>query len=113
VRGALTASAQRELGEHMKKLRFVGVPSAAVRPEIRRTVEQAWFEQQPLRIEYRHANFERSSHLVLIHGVLIERTMTVLECDDLDSRESRGFRLDRVERAMVLASSASVRPQEH
>lgn len=42
VRGALTASAQRELAEQIRKLRFVGVPSAAVRPEIRRTVEQAW-----------------------------------------------------------------------
>jgi predicted DNA-binding transcriptional regulator YafY len=112
VRGALTASAQRELGEQIKKLRFVGVPSAAVRPEIRRTVEQAWFEQQPLRIDYRHANFERSSHSVLIRGVLIERTMTVLECDDLEGKETRGFRLDRVERAMVLASPAPVQAKE-
>ncbi len=103
VRGALTASAQRELAEQIAKLRFVGVPSAAVRPEIRRTVEQAWFEQQPLRIEYRHSNFERSTHSVLIRGVLIERTMTVLECDDVENGETRGFRLDRVERARVLA----------
>jgi predicted DNA-binding transcriptional regulator YafY len=105
VRGALSASAQRELGEQIKKVRFVGVPSAAVRQEIRRTVEQAWFEQQPLRIEYRHSNFEHTTHSVLIRSVLIERTMTVLECDDLESNESRGFRLDRIERAMVVAAT--------
>jgi predicted DNA-binding transcriptional regulator YafY len=102
VRGALTASAQRELAEQAKKLRFVGVPSAAVRPEIRRTVEQAWFEQQPLRVEYRHANFERSSLSVLIRGAVVERTMTVLECHDIESQEMRGLRLDRIERAMIL-----------
>jgi predicted DNA-binding transcriptional regulator YafY len=101
VRGALTASAQRELGEQTAKLRFIGVPSAVVRPEIRRVVEQAWFEQQPLRIDYLHSNYERTSHSVLIRGVLVERTMTVLECDDLESRETRGFRLDRIERAMT------------
>jgi predicted DNA-binding transcriptional regulator YafY len=105
VRGALTASAQRELGDQIKKLRFVGVPSAAVRPEIRRTVEQAWFEQQPLHIDYRHSNFERSSHSLLIRGVIVERTMTVLECNDLQGNEMRGFRLDRIERAMILPPS--------
>jgi predicted DNA-binding transcriptional regulator YafY len=103
VRGALTASAQRELGEQIAKLRFIGVPSAVVRPEIRRVVEQAWFEQQPLRIDYMHSNYERTSHSVLIRGVLVERTMTVLECDDLESQETRGFRLDRIERAMAKA----------
>jgi predicted DNA-binding transcriptional regulator YafY len=104
VRGALTASAQRELAEQIGKLRFIGVPSAAVRPEIRRVVEQAWFEQQPLRIDYLHSNYERTSHSVLIRGVLVERTMTVLECDDLESQETRGFRLDRIERAMAKPS---------
>jgi predicted DNA-binding transcriptional regulator YafY len=101
VRGALTASAQRELGAQIAKLRFIGVPSSVVRPEIRRVVEQAWFEQQPLRIDYLHSNYERTSHSVLIRGVLVERTMTVLECDDLESQETRGFRLDRIERAMA------------
>jgi predicted DNA-binding transcriptional regulator YafY len=112
VRGALTASAQRELAEQVKKLRFLGVPSAAVRPEIRRVVEQAWFEQQPLRIDYRHSNFERSSHSVLIRGALVERTMTVLECHDLESQEMRGLRIDRIERAMILASGLRELPKE-
>jgi predicted DNA-binding transcriptional regulator YafY len=112
VRGALTASAQRELAEQIKKLRFVGVPSASVRPEIRRTVEQAWFEQQPLHIDYRHSNFERSSHALLIRGVIVERTMTVLECNDLQGNEMRGFRLDRIERAMLLPVSPGQRAKE-
>jgi predicted DNA-binding transcriptional regulator YafY len=102
VRGALGASAQREVAEHMKKLRFVGVPAPAVAPAIRRAVEQAWFEQQALRIEYRRSNFELTSREVMVRGVIMERTMTVLECDDLDKGEPRSFRLDRIERATIV-----------
>jgi predicted DNA-binding transcriptional regulator YafY len=102
VRGALTASAQRELMKHVGSLRFIGVPAPRVRPEIRRSVEQAWFEQRPLRIEYRRSTFEVTSRVVLVRGVIMERSMTLLECDDLDSGERRTFRLDRVDRAAVL-----------
>ncbi len=102
VRGALTASAQRELVEHARTLRFIGVPAPVVRPEIRRAVEQAWFEQRPLRIEYRRASFEVSSRLVHVRGVIMERTMTLLECDDVDSGERRNLRLDRIDRAVVM-----------
>jgi predicted DNA-binding transcriptional regulator YafY len=101
VRGALTASAQRELMQHVSTLRFIGVPAPLVRPEIRRSVEQAWFEQRPLRIEYRRSTFEVTSRVVLVRGVIMERSMTLLECDDLDSGERRNFRLDRVDRATL------------
>ena len=101
VRGALTASAQRELMQHVSSLRFIGVPAPLVRPEIRRSVEQAWFEQRPLRIEYRRSTFEVTSRVVLVRGVIMERSMTLLECDDLDSGERRNFRLDRVDRATL------------
>jgi predicted DNA-binding transcriptional regulator YafY len=112
VRGALTASAQRELMQHVGSLRFIGVPAPRVRPEIRRSVERAWFEQCPLRIEYRRSNFEVTSRVVLVRGVIMERTMTLLECDDLDAGERRNFRLDRVDRATVLARFDGARTKE-
>jgi predicted DNA-binding transcriptional regulator YafY len=102
VRGALTASAQRELVEHIGSLRFIGVPAPSVRPEIRRAVERAWFEQRPLRISYRRSNFEATSRVVRVRGVIMERSMTLLECDDLENGERRNFRLDRVEHASVV-----------
>jgi predicted DNA-binding transcriptional regulator YafY len=103
VRGALTASAQRELVQHVKKLRFVGVPAPPVSPEIRRCVERAWFEQQPLRVEYRRSNFEKTTGTVIVRGVIMERSMILLECDDLEDGQPRTFRLDRIERAAVLS----------
>ncbi|HEV3192943.1 MAG TPA: WYL domain-containing protein, partial [Polyangiaceae bacterium] len=74
-----------------------------VSPEIRRCVEQAWFEQQPLRLDYRRSNFERTSGTVIVRGVIMERSMIVLECDDLEDGQPRTFRLDRIERAAVLS----------
>jgi predicted DNA-binding transcriptional regulator YafY len=112
VRGALTASAQRELVEHARTLRFIGVPAPLVRPEIRRAVEQAWFEQRPLRIEYRRASFEVNSRLVHVRGVIMERSMTLLECDDVDSGERRNFRLDRIDRAVVMLAIDPARSKE-
>jgi predicted DNA-binding transcriptional regulator YafY len=108
VRGALNASAQRELVEHIGSLRFVGVPAPSVRSEIRRLVEQAWFERRPLRIQYRRSNFEVSSRSVLVRGVIMERSMTLLECHDLETGEVRNLRLDHVERASVLIESENV-----
>ncbi len=102
VRGALTASAQRELIGHVGSLRFIGVPAPRVRPEIRRSVEQAWFEQRPLQIDYRRSNFEVTSRVVLVRGVIMERSMTLLECDDFDTGERRNFRLDRVDKATIV-----------
>jgi predicted DNA-binding transcriptional regulator YafY len=102
VRGALTASSQRELVELMSALRFVGVPAPPADAGVRRAVEHAWFERLPLRIEYRRKNFERSSREVMVHGVIMERSMILLECDDLDGGQRRHVRLDHIERAVVL-----------
>src|SRR6185436_12514286 len=52
VRGALSGSAQRELIPLADAIRFVGVPAHAARPTVRKAVEQAWCEHQPLRITY-------------------------------------------------------------
>src|SRR4029079_11746668 len=48
VRGALGASAQRELVGLMEGIQFVGVPALPVPDRVRAALEQAWFERQPL-----------------------------------------------------------------
>lgn len=107
VQGALTTSAQRELIAHMKELSFVGVPALAAPPEVRRAVEQAWFERAVLHIRYRSTSSgaEVTERDVRIRNVTFERGTTLLNCDDLSKGEARQFRLDRIEHAVVRASS--------
>jgi predicted DNA-binding transcriptional regulator YafY len=102
VRGALTGSAQRELVRHAETLRFVGVPAPAVSPEIRRVVEEAWFEQRPLRVDYRRNTYEPVSRTVRVRGVIMERGMSLLECDDLERDEPCAVRFDRIDRAVFV-----------
>ena len=105
VRGALSASAQRELLDHIGTLQFVGIPALAVAPEVRRAVETAWFEQRPLRIRYRAPDgYTTTTRLVKIRSAVLERATTLLNCDDLDKGEPRQFRLDRIETAQLVAS---------
>lgn len=102
VRGALGASAQRELVEHMESLQFVGVPAHGASPAIRAVIEQAWFERQPLRIRYRGADDIISTRVVRLVTVVMERSLTLLNCDDLDKGERRQFRLDRILEAQLV-----------
>src|SRR6185503_8691947 len=48
VRGALSASAQRELLTRLKELQLVGIPALPVAKPVRAAIERAWFEQQPV-----------------------------------------------------------------
>ncbi len=102
VRAALSSSAQRELLAHVATLSFLGVPAPATSPEIRRAVETAWFEQLPLRIQYRGADGIVTDRAVRIRSAVMERTITFLNCDDLDKGEPRQFRLDRIQSAVIL-----------
>ena len=102
VRGALSASAQRELIEQMDAIQFVGAPAHAAPPEVRSAVEQAWFERQPLLIRYQSADYAISTRVVRIVSVILERGVTLLNCDDLDKGERRQFRLDRIVEAKPL-----------
>lgn len=99
VRSALSTSAQRELVELVRQLQFVGVPALAASPKVRSAIEQAWFEQQPVLIRYRNANGEVTERKVRVVSVVMERSVTMLECDDLGKGERRHFRLDRIELA--------------
>ena len=106
VRGALTGSSQRELAKHIESLTFVGVPAAPIPAAIRRAVEQGWFEQCAIEIEYRRNDNVLTKRAVRIDKVIMDRSFTFLDCHDLDKDESRRFRLDRIEHAKVLSKPA-------
>jgi predicted DNA-binding transcriptional regulator YafY len=102
VRGALSAGQQREALAHAEKLTFAAVPALPARPAVRRAVEEAWFEQRPIRLKYRRSDGSPNERTVRITRVLMERTMTVLECEDTETRETRGVRLDRIDAVELL-----------
>lgn len=107
VQGALSASSQRQLLDHMKTLEFIGVPARPVEAHVRRAVERAWFESLPLRIEYLATSYALTKRRVRILGVIMERSETLLLCLDLDKNEERQFKLDRVQRADVVTAHES------
>jgi len=106
VRGALSASAQRELLDLMAALSFVGVPALPIPESVRAAVEQAWFEQAPLRIRYRGSDGV-TTRTVRVVSVILERSITMLNCHDLDKDAPRQFRLDRIEAASVTRLNAA------
>ena len=101
VRGALSASGQRELLAHVETLEFTGVPAPAVVPEVRRAVERAWFERAVVEITYVNSSFVESTRPVRVERVLFERNATTIYGKDLESGETRPFRLDKITRARV------------
>jgi predicted DNA-binding transcriptional regulator YafY len=101
VRGALSASAQRELLELMGGLQFVGVPALPVADRVRQAIERAWFEQAPLRLRYRGSNGVVTTRTFRIQGVVFERSITMINGIDLEKNEPRQLRLDRIESALV------------
>lgn len=105
VRGALSATAQRELIDQMTKLDFVGVPTHPAQRGVRAAVEQAWFERRPLSITYRDAEGRATQRLVQVDGVVMERSATYLTCNAEDPAAKRTFRLDRIEAAQVFPAT--------
>ncbi len=98
VRGALSNSSQRELLERLESLEFIGVPAPATSASVRDAVERAWFEQQPLMISYRPRDVA-TTRRVRLRQIVMERSVTLLNCDDLDKNAPRQFRLDRIDAA--------------
>jgi predicted DNA-binding transcriptional regulator YafY len=96
VQGALSTSSQRQVQEHMKALEIVGVPARPVSAKVQRTVERAWFESHSLRIKYLTSSFAEAPYRIRIRKVRMERSETLLFCDDLDTNESRAFKLDKI-----------------
>lgn len=112
VRGALSTSAQRELLALMEGLRFVGVPALTADPKVRDALERAWFEGAALDIEYLGQNHAITRRRVRLVTVVMERSETLLNCDDLDKGERRQFRLDRILRAEVVEAVPDALPAE-
>ena len=104
VQAALSKSAQRELLQQLDALVFLGVPAPAVSEDVRAALEQAWFEHRPLRICYEGRI--ASERRVRVRQILMERGVTLLNCNDLDNGEPRQFRLDRIRWATVLEAEA-------
>lgn len=69
--------------------------------ELRAAVEQAWLEGQPLSIVY-DGRKDTIRRIVRMRIIVMERTQTLLDCDDLDLGEPRQFRLDRIVAAEVV-----------
>jgi predicted DNA-binding transcriptional regulator YafY len=110
VRGALATSAQRELLTLMKELSFVGVPAHPAAPGVREKVEDAWFERRAVRLRYTSSDGTPSEWTVRVRGLTMERSLTLLHCEDLERHEPRTLRLDRI--VAVTSDSSSV-PKAH
>jgi predicted DNA-binding transcriptional regulator YafY len=106
VRGAMTAGQQREALAHAEKLAFAAVPALPSRPAVRRAIETAWFEQRTVRVRHHSRDGVSFDQRVRIKRVLMERTMTVLECEDCETGEVRGLRLDRIDVVELLETAS-------
>jgi predicted DNA-binding transcriptional regulator YafY len=106
IRGALSASAQRELLDLVQSLEFVGVPSLPVPEKVRSAVERGWFERAPLRIRYRSSEGAVSTRTVLVQSLTFDGRITLLRCTDLEKNADREFRIDRIERAVPIPHTA-------
>ena len=108
VRSALSTSSQRELEERIASLSFLGVPARESPAAVRAALEQAWFENRPLRIAYSGGDgYGRPSvRVVKVRQIVMDRSETLLNCTELDEEgreRSRQFRLHRVVSAEVVA----------
>jgi predicted DNA-binding transcriptional regulator YafY len=110
VRAALGTSAQRELLTLIKELQIVGVPSLPVTASVREAVETAWFESRPLRIVYEKKAWQHLPRIVRIRNLVFDRSVTLLNCLDLEKGEDRQFRLDKIKQATVLDATYDATP---
>ncbi len=101
VQSALPMVRQREVGRLVSTLAWVGVPARSASAEVREAVEQAWLHDLPLRITYDGSRGVAERN-VRLETVVLERTMTLLNCYDLDIDDRRQFRIHRIQRAEVL-----------
>lgn len=112
VKSALSTSAQRELLSLVGELQLVGVPALPIPAAVRDAIETAWFESRTLRIVYAKSAWQLSPRLVKIRNLVFDRSVTLLNCIDLETGNDRQFRLDRIKEATVMDTplGAAVHP---
>ena len=100
VRAAMPPEARRQLDPLAESLSFIGVPQVPVDDDVRRAVEEAWYEGRPLQFTY--VSGVRESHRrAVIRSVTVDRWEVRLNCDDLDKGEPRQFLLNRITAAKI------------
>lgn len=102
VRGALSASAQRELVQRADALRFIGVPTLPAPEAVRAAVETAWLEARPLRVSGHDRDGLPFERVVRVEGLLMERQVARVLCVAVGETEVRALRLDRITTAEVI-----------
>jgi predicted DNA-binding transcriptional regulator YafY len=107
VKSALSTSAQRELLQLIGELQLVGVPAMPTPASVRDAVETAWFESRALRIVYLKQSGHASPRLVRIRNLVFDRSVTLLNCIDLETGNDRQFRMDRIKQASVMDPNPS------
>lgn len=107
VRGALSASAQRELVQRADAMRFIGVPTLPVLEAVRAAVETAWLEARPLRVQGSDRDGVAFDRIVRVEGLLMERQVARLLCVADGEAEVRALRLDRIVVAEVVEPVAA------
>lgn len=100
VQGVLPPRRQREVARLVSTLTWTGVPARAPSPKVRAAVEQAWIRDCPLQIRYAGARGP-SERTVRITSVILDRTETLLNTQDLDLDQPRQFRLHQIKSATV------------
>ncbi|MEO1481938.1 MAG: HTH domain-containing protein [Myxococcota bacterium] len=102
VQGALPKPRQRQVQHLVSTLSWIGVPAQNAKPKVRAAVEQAWVQGQPLWIRYQGSS-GATERTVRIEAVLLERTMTLLNCTDLELNRARQFQLHKITDAVARA----------
>jgi len=102
VRGALSASAQRELVQRADAMQFLGVPTLPVDRGVRAAIEAAWLDARPVRIRGEGRDGEAFDAVVEVHGLLVERQVVRVLIVRQGETEARAVRLDRISHADVI-----------
>jgi len=108
VQGALPAARQRDVERLTASLSWVGVPARWPKDEVRAVLELAWLRDAPMRIVYDGAK-GHTERVVRVESVVLERTMTLLNCHDLDIDDSRQFIMHKILRAELANDVAAQR----
>ena len=100
AQGRLVVAQHDDLGGRVHQL--VGVPALPIANTVREAIETAWFESRALRIVYEKKAWELTPRLVRIRNPVFDRSITLLNCVDLETGSDRQFRLDKIKQATVL-----------